>query len=86
MPTYDYRCEGSDEIFEVNHAMALTVSRWAELAELGEFEMDRFPADALVRKVIGSSGGLVSSSALKNPDLPPCRSGGGCPGAGGCGI
>ncbi|MDO6460626.1 zinc ribbon domain-containing protein [Granulosicoccaceae sp. 1_MG-2023] len=84
MPTYEYRCEGSEEIFEVKHAMALTVSRWAELAELGDFDAARFPPDAPVRKVIGSSGGLVSASALKNPDLPPCA-GGSCP-SGGCGM
>ena len=85
MPTYDYQCEGSDRVFEVNHAMALTISSWQELADLGGFDAGDFPAHTPVRKVIGASGGLVSSSALKNPDLPPCASGGGCPG-GGCGI
>lgn len=85
MPTYEYCCEGSDRIFEVNHAMALTIKTWKELCELGDFQLTDFASDTPIKKFIGSNGGLVSNSALKNPEVPPCATGGGCPG-GGCGI
>ncbi len=85
MPSYDYRCEGSDQVFEVSHPMAVTITNWEELCGYGNFPQEEFPADTPVRKIIGSTGGLVSSSALKNPDAPPCATGDACPG-GSCGI
>ena len=85
MPSYDYQCEGSERIFEVQHPMALTINNWAELCKQGGFDINEFPQETPVHKVIGGNGGLVSSAALKNPEAPPCMSGGGCPG-GSCGI
>lgn len=85
MPTYDYQCEGSDRVFEVSHPMSQSIKTWAELAACGDFTADDFPAETAVRKVFASSGAVISSSALKNPEAPPCVSGGGCPG-GSCGI
>ncbi len=86
MPTYDYQCEGSNVVYEVSHPMALSINTWKELCEHSDLERMEHSEETPVTKVIsGSSGSFVSSSALKNPELPPCSSGGGCPG-GGCGI
>lgn len=84
MPTYDYRCEANDEIYEVRHPMALTIKTWGELCEVGGMPLQGIDADAPVSKVL-TTAGVVSSSALKNPGVPPCMTGSGCSG-GGCGV
>lgn len=75
MPTYDYRCEASGEVFEVHHPMALQIRTWGELCKIGNIAPGDVPADTPVNKVL-NTGGVVSSRALKNPDAPPCMSGG----------
>jgi predicted nucleic acid-binding Zn ribbon protein len=84
MPTYDYRCEANNEIYEVKHAMSASAATWGELCELGGMALDGIPADAPVKKLL-NTGGVVKSSSLKNPDAPPCMTGSGCPG-GSCGV
>ena len=84
MPTYDYRCEATGEVFEVKHPMALSVKTWGELSEVGGFDLGNIAPDSPVSKVL-STGGVVNSSSLKNPNLPPCMTGGGCSG-GFCGA
>lgn len=84
MPSYDYRCEANDRIYEVKHPISTTISTWGELCELGGIDLQGIPADTPVRKVI-STGGVVKSSSLKNPEAPPCMTGGGCSG-GMCGM
>jgi len=85
MPTYDYRCEANGQIYEVKHSMTERITNWAELCDIGSLAPENIPADTPVRKVISMTGGVISSSALKNPDSPPCMDGSACPG-GGCGI
>ena len=85
MPTYDYRCEANGRIYEVRHPISLSISNWAELCDAGALDPENIPVDAPVRKVIRTTGGVVSSEHLKNPDAPPCMSGGGCHG-GSCGF
>ncbi|HBC57025.1 MAG TPA: regulator [Gammaproteobacteria bacterium] len=77
MPTYDYRCEADQQIYEVKHAMSLLLSTWGELCELVGMDPGTIAADTKVTKLI-SGGGVVKSSSLKNPEAPPCGSGGGC--------
>ena len=84
MPTYDYRCESDGQVFEVKHSISQTVSTWGELCELGNIDPQDIAIDTPVKKVI-STGGVVKSSTLKNPEAPPCMTGGGCSGSG-CGV
>jgi hypothetical protein len=65
--------------------IAITLHTWAQLCEHGDFDTSAFPADTPVRKFFGTSGAVVSSTTLKNPDAPPCMTGGGC-GGGMCGL
>ena len=83
MPVYDYRCETSGEIFEVRHPMAIKLSTWADLCDVGGFAPGETPANSPVSRVL-TTGGVVSNKALKN-QAPPCMSGGGCPGRKECG-
>ena len=84
MPTYDYRCEADEQVYEVKHAMSVTVSNWGELCQVGQIEPGATPLDSAVTKLMSSSG-VISSAALKNPEAPPCMTGQGCSG-GGCGF
>lgn len=84
MPTYDYRCEDNGQVFEVHHPMALSITTWGELCEVGDFDRGDVDAEAPVTKLL-RTGGVVKSSTLKNPDAPPCMTGGGCSG-GSCGF
>ncbi len=84
MPSYDYRCEADQQVYEVKHAMSQSISTWGELCEIAGIDLNAISPDTPVKKVI-STGGVVKSSSLKNPEAPPCMTGGGCSG-GGCGI
>jgi len=84
MPTYDYRCEDNGQVFEVHHPMSLSITTWGELCEVGDIDLGDVAAEAPVTKLL-RTGGVVKSSALKNPDAPPCMTGGGCSG-GSCGF
>lgn len=84
MPTYDYRCEENQQVYEVKHAMSQTLANWGELCELMGIETGDIAADTKVTRLI-SGGGVVKSDSLKNPEAPACMTGGGCPG-GSCGI
>jgi hypothetical protein len=80
MPSYDYRCLATGTIHEVKHPLSRKATTWGELCELGKLDPGDIPADAPVERLI-SAAGVVSNSALRNPD-PPCG-GGGC-GRGSC--
>ena len=84
MPTYDYRCEDNGKVFEVNHPMSLSVANWGDLCKAGNIDPGDVAAEAPVTKLL-RTGGVVKSSALNNPEAPPCMTGGGCSG-GGCGL
>ncbi len=84
MPSYDYRIEATGDVIEVKHTMAMTPLNWGELCMLCNLDPQDIPADSAVTKLI-SAAGVVKSGTLKNPEAPPCMSGGGCP-SGGCGI
>ncbi|UTW03230.1 zinc ribbon domain-containing protein [Amphritea atlantica] len=83
MPTYDYRCDTTGAVIEVRHPMAIKISTWADLCDIGGLDAGTTPADAPVTKLL-STAGVISNKTLKNPENPPCMSGGGCPGR--CGI
>ena len=34
MPTYDYRCETTGQIYEVRHSISTDISNWAELCDI----------------------------------------------------
>ncbi len=84
MPTYDYRCEANQQVYEVKHAMSVRIDTWGELCEVAGISPGDIAADSKVTRLI-HGGGLVKSSNLKNPDVPSCMSGSGCSG-GSCGI
>ena len=85
MPTYDYRCEANEQVYEVHHPMSQTVSNWAELCEVGNIDPADIASDAPVTRLIGSPG-VVNSHSLKNPEAPPCATGDGCCGGANCGF
>lgn len=84
MPTYDYRCEADQQVYEVKHAMSVNIATWGELCEAAGMSTGDITPDTKVTRLI-HGGGVVKSGSLKNPDMPPCMSGGGCSG-GRCGI
>lgn len=84
MPTYDYRCEADQTVYEVSHGMAEKLLNWGQLSERLGLPLGDIAADTAVTRLI-SGGGVVRSAVLKNPEAPPCMSGGGCSG-GGCGF
>lgn len=84
MPTYDYRCEHSGQVFEVSHPMSLAIENWGDLCRVGNIDPGDVAAESPVTKLLRTAG-VVKSSTLINPDAPPCMSGGGCSG-GGCGL
>lgn len=84
MPSYDYRCEANQQIFEVRHPMSERLQTWGELCERAGIDPGNIATDSPVTRLI-SGGGVVNSRSLKNPEAPPCMSGGGCSG-GACGI
>lgn len=84
MPTYDYRCEANQQVYEVKHSMSQTLSTWGELCRIGNMDLQGISPETLVARVL-STGGVVRSSVLKNPEAPPCMSGGACQG-GSCGM
>ncbi len=84
MPTYDYRCEENQQVYEVKHPMSVLLNTWGELCERAGISPGDIEPDTKVTRII-SGGGLVRSSSLKTPDAPPCMSGGECPGSS-CGF
>lgn len=84
MPTYDYRREDNGAIFEVSHPMSLSIANWGELCEAANIEPGDVAAETPVTKLL-RTGGVIRDSSLRNPEAPPCMTGGGCTG-GGCGL
>jgi len=56
MPTYDYRCEANQQVYEVKHAMSHPVSTWKELCEAAGIDPGDIAPDTKVTKLIGASG------------------------------
>lgn len=83
MPSYDYLCESNGRIVEVSHSMHERLATWGEVCARTGLPLDDVPGDAPVRRMI-SGPGVVRSSALKNPELPPCQTGAPCCGANRC--
>ncbi|MCB1773823.1 MAG: zinc ribbon domain-containing protein [Gammaproteobacteria bacterium] len=83
MPSYDYRCEANDRVVEVRHGINDKLTTWGEVCEKANIDTGDTPADTPVQRLI-TGGGIVGSSALSNPEMPPCG-GGGC-GGGMCGL
>ena len=79
MPTYDYRCEANDRVYEVSHPMSQKISTWGELCAAGGLDSEGLPAESPVRKLL-TTAGVVSSSALRNPEAPACASSNCCGG------
>ncbi len=84
MPTYDYRCSATGECFEVRHGMSDKLHTWSQLCEKTGMDLGSVDPDSPVER-LATGGQVVKSGSLKNPELPPCATGGGCQG-GGCGI
>lgn len=76
MPTYDYRCEANQKVYEVHHPMALSISNWGELRAAAGLSADDAIDDSTPVKKLMTAAGLVSPNALKNPEPPACASGG----------
>ncbi|MEH6813628.1 MAG: zinc ribbon domain-containing protein [Motiliproteus sp.] len=84
MPTYDYRCNTTGECYEVQHSMSEKLMTWGELCEAAGIEPGAVSLDSPVER-LATGGQVVKSGALRNPDLPPCATGGGCQ-SGSCGF
>ena len=79
MPSYDYRCEADQKVYEVRHAMSENLDTWGELCERLGIGTNGIAPGTKVTRLIGGAG-VVRSSSLKNPEAPACMSGGGCSG------
>ena len=84
MPTYDYRCEANGEVIEAKHRMNESAATWGELCLLTGRSPGALPIESAVTR-LATGGQVVKSSALTNPDTPPCATGP-CCGGGGCGL
>lgn len=83
MPTYDYRCEASGEVFEVTHRMSERLLTWGELSEKAGIDAGDIAKDTAVTR-LATGGNVVKSSSMgSGSSMPPCATGGGCSG-GGC--
>lgn len=74
MPTYDYRCEANNKIYEVKHAMSLSPKTWAELCKATGMELKNIPGKTPVTKVLNAVG-VVKPTSLKTLGLQPCMKG-----------
>jgi len=83
MPSYDYLCPANARVVEVRHGMSESISTWGQLCARAGIDPGDTPLDTPVERLI-SGGALVGSAALRNPEPPPCMSGG-CVG-GACGL
>ena len=83
MPSYDSRCPANGRVVEVRHGMSEKLTTWGEVCARARIDTGDTAADAPVERLI-TGGGVVSSSALSNPEAPSCGSGG-CAG-GMCGL
>ena len=83
MPTYDYRCSTNGRVVEVNHRMSDTLHTWGEVCVAAGLETGETPADTPVER-LATGGQIIGRGSLKNPELPPCASGG-C-GGGSCAL
>ncbi len=78
MPTYDYRCEANQEVYEVKHSLSLKAETWQELCDIGDLDPGTIAPETKVTRLIGGSS-VVKSNALKNPE-PACGKPNGCGG------
>ncbi len=85
MPTYDYRCTITGQVFEARHGINDKLHSWGELCASIGMEIGSTAPDSPIER-LATGGTVVNSRSLKNPDLPPCASGGGCGGGGMCGL
>lgn len=76
MPTYDYRCNATGEVFEVKHRMSECLSTWGELCERAGIESGELSPDSPVTRL--ATGGQVVKSTSLGDRGSPC-------GASGCG-
>lgn len=79
MPTYDYRCETTGDIFEVRHPKTLKISSWADLCDIGGFHNRTTPLNAAVTQLLNTVG-IVSHTPRQKTKTPPCTDCAGCPG------
>ena len=63
MPTYDYRCNATGEVFEVKHRMNESVSTWGELCERAGIDPGEVGLDSPVTR-LATGGQIVKSSSL----------------------
>ncbi len=86
MPTYDYRCVATGDVYEARHGINDRLHTWAQLCDRLGMDVGQTPPETALQR-LATGGAVVKSSSLKNPEAPPCASGGGCCGGGGmCGF
>jgi hypothetical protein len=82
MPSYDYRCSATGDVFEVRHGINDKLHTWAELCDKLQMALGKTAAQTPIER-LATGGAVVRSSSLKNPEAPPCASAG-CSGS--CGV
>lgn len=85
MPSYDYRCSHTGDVFEARHGINEKLQTWSELCDNLGITLGSTPALAPLER-LASGGAVVRSSSLKNPEAPPCAGSGRCNGGGMCGL
>ena len=83
MPTYDYRCEANGRVVEVSHRMSEQINNWGELCRMAGMDQGETAPESPVKRL--ATGGNVITGGVSGDAVPPCASGGGCPG-GSCGL
>ena len=84
MPSYDYRCNVTGEVVEVRHPMSELLATWGEVCERSGKDPGATPRESPVTRLITASQ-VIGSSALRNPEPPPCGAPQCCNG-GMCGV
>lgn len=84
MPTYDYRCDTNGQVLEVSHRMSEEIKTWGDLCKTAGINAGNTALDSPVKR-LATGGNIVSSTSSASDSLPPCATGGGCPG-GSCGF
>ncbi len=83
MPTYDYRCDETGDVFEVKHRMSEVLSTWQELCERANLSPGEISLESSVTR-LATGGQVVKRSNLGEPAGPAC--GAGACGGGMCGT
>jgi predicted nucleic acid-binding Zn ribbon protein len=74
MPLYEYHCEANGLTIEVVHRMAERFETWGQLCAHARRDLGDTPADAPVRKLVGSGSAMNAPATLQKQNAARAES------------